>query len=424
VPHQVALTVRATIGHARYDDLARLLEVMRAEGAARNSVLPFADLPGVHFARLFLVPESADLDGDVLPACLFYMADVDAPLHRHLRDLAGPFGPGADALFGHCDGYPPEPSPGTRLVWLLERMVAPSATYVHRIGRTVEQVHDEHHLREAIESYLDPPGTIPAQLTAAEAHGRVRSFALGRDDLRWARQGPRRPGLAYRVRDLVHLVTLPFVVLLLLPVLVPAVVVLLLLIRRLERTDVAESGPAPAEHAHALEATEDHAAQNPFTAIGLVKAGRVRRLTMRGVLIGLDYANRHVYNRDNLAGVRTIHFARWVAVDDGRRLIFASSYDGTLESYMDDFIDRLSWGLNAVFSNGMGYPATRWLILGGAKDETAFKNYLRNHQIVTPVWYSAYDAIPARNVDANSQLREALPSALDERAADDWMALL
>jgi hypothetical protein len=420
----VALTVRATIAHAQYDDLARLLERMRSEGAARSSVLPFGELAGVHFARLFLVEASRDLDGNELPACLFYMADVDAPLFRHLRDLANAFGPGADRLFGHCDGYPPEPSPGTRLAWLLERMVAPSATYVHRIGRTVGQVRDEHRLREALESHLDPPDALPAQLTAVEAHGRLRSFALRRDDLRWARLGPPAVGLAYRIRDLGHLVALPLLVLILLPVLVPAVLVALLLIRRLERTDVAESGPAPRTHAQALERTEDHTAQNPFTAIGLVKAGRLRRLTMRGVLLGLDYANRHVYNRDNLAGVRTIHFARWVAVDDGRRLIFASSYDGTLESYMDDFIDRLSWGLNAVFSNGTGYPSTRWLIFGGAKDETAFKNYLRNHQIVTPVWYSAYDTLPASNVDANSELRIELPRDLDERAADDWLALL
>jgi len=424
VPHQVALTVRATIADARYDDLARVLDVMRSQGAARNSVLPFSELAGVHFARLFLVEQTRDLDGDMLPACLFYMADVDAPVYRHLRDLANEFGPGMDTVFGHCEDYPTEPSPGTRLAWLLERMVAPAATYVHRIGRTVGQVHDEHRLREAVESYLDPPDTVPAQLTAVEAHGRVRSFALRREDLRWARLGPRRVGLAYRVRDVVHLVALPLAVLMLLPLLLPAVVVLLLLIRRLERTDVAESGPAPAEHAHELELTEDHVAQNPFTAIGLVKAGRLRRLTMRGVLMGLDYANRHVYNRDNLAGVRTIHFARWVPVDDGRRLIFASSYDGTLESYMDDFIDRLSWGLNAVFSNGSGYPSTRWLILGGAKDETAFKNYLRNHQIVTPVWYSAYDTLPARNIDANSQVRTDLPRELEERAADEWLALL
>jgi hypothetical protein len=424
VPHQVALTVRATIADARYDDLAQVLETMREEGAARNSVLPFADLASVHFARLFVVEASVDLTGEPLPACLFYMADVDAPLHQHLRVLATTFGSGTDALFGLCDDYPPEPSPGTRLAWLLQRVIAPAATYVHCVGRTVSQVHDEHRLRDAIESYLDPADTIPAQLTATEAHGRIRSFALRRDDLRWARRGPRGLGLGYRIRNAVHFVALPLVVLVLLPVLLPAVVVLLLLIRRLERGDVAESGPAPAEHVRALERSEDHVAQNPFTAIGLVKAGRVRTLTMRGVLIGLDYANRHVYNRDNLAGVRTIHFARWVPVDDGRRLIFASSYDGTLESYMDDFIDRLSWGLNAVFSNGVGYPTTRWLVLGGAKDETAFKNYLRNHQIVTPVWYSAYDTIPARNVDANTRLRIDLPHTLEESAADEWLALL
>ena len=63
-------------------------------------------------------------------------------------------------------------------------------------------------------------------------------------------------------------------------------------------------------------------------------------------------------------------------------------------------------------------------MLDGAKDETAFKDYLRNHQIVTPVWYSAYDALPARNIDANSQLRIELPRTLGEQDADEWMALL
>jgi hypothetical protein len=209
----VAVTVRATIAPARYDDLARTLEVMRAEGAARNSVLPFGGLAGVHFARLFLLPGSADLDGGPpLPACLVYMADVDAPVYRHLRDLANALGPGTDLLFGHCEDYPTEPSPGTRLAWLLERMVAPAASYVHRVGRTVAQVHEEHRLRDAVESYLDPPDAIPAQLTAVEAHGRIRSFALRRDDLRWARLGPRGTGLAFRVRDLAHLVALPLLV--------------------------------------------------------------------------------------------------------------------------------------------------------------------------------------------------------------------
>ena len=70
-------------------------------------------------------------------------------------------------------------------------------------------------------------------------------------------------------------------------------------------------------------------------------------------------------SREHLAGVKTIHFARWTFIDDRRRMLFTSNYDGSLENYMDDFIDKIAWSLNAAFSNGVGYPRTRWLIGGG-----------------------------------------------------------
>ena len=72
-------------------------------------------------------------------------------------------------------GYPTDPSQGTRMAWLLPRTIEPAAVYVHRIGRTVEQVRAEHRLRDAAETYLDLPGSLPDQLSAVEAHGRVRS---------------------------------------------------------------------------------------------------------------------------------------------------------------------------------------------------------------------------------------------------------
>ena len=109
-----------------------------------------------------------------------------------------------------------------------------------------------------------------------------------------------------------------------------------------------------------------------------------------------DYAVRHIFNRADLAGVKTIHFARWVFLDGRRRVVFASSYDGSVESYMDDFIDKVWWGLNAVFSNGVGYPRTRWLLFGGARDERAFKRVLRRRQEPVQVWYSAYPDLTAR----------------------------
>ena len=130
---------------------------------------------------------------------------------------------------------------------------------------------------------------------------------------------------------------------------------------------------------------------------------------MRVALPGLDFGCRHLFARDNLAGVRTIHFARWLPLDDGRRVIFASSYDGSQESYMDDFIDRLHWGVNLVFSNGVGYPRTRWLIFGGAKDEIAYKHYLRRHQVPTVVvLLGVPDARPRLDIDRNADVRGAL----------------
>ena len=167
----------------------------------------------------------------------------------------------------------------------------------------------------------------------------------------------------------------------------------LVLLRLHERRDPAPHVQARrASASQKLAALEDHVVQNPFTAIGMVKPGRFRRWHADGVLFCLDYATRHIFNHGNLAGVKTIHFARWVFLDGKRRVFFASNYDGSLESYMDDFIDKVAWGLNLVFSNGVGYPRTSWLVLGGAKDELAFKDYLRTHQVPTRVWYSAYPA--------------------------------
>ena len=112
----------------------------------------------------------------------------------------------------------------------------------------------------------------------------------------------------------------------------------------------------------ALAALEDHDVTNQFTVFGDLKPGLFRRWLTVFLLWLLDYSARHIYNRGYLTRVQTIHFARWVFLDDRRRLFFASNYDGSLESYMDDFINKVAWGINLVFSNGIGYPRTDWLI--------------------------------------------------------------
>jgi hypothetical protein len=216
----------------------------------------------------------------------------------------------------------------------------------------------------------------------------------------------------------------PIGLLLISPLLILGAPFYAILLRRHERADKAEDLLPDEETVRTLAALEDHAVQNPFTAIGFVKPGRFRRMTILGVLNGVAFAARHVFNRGSLAGVKTIHFARWVFLDDGRRVFFASNYDGSLESYMDDFIDQISWGLNVVFSNGFGFPKTRWLVLDGSRDELTFKHYLRRHQVPTSVWYSAYPRLTAANVARNEQIRNGLRGEMGSEEAEQWLQLL
>jgi hypothetical protein len=170
---------------------------------------------------------------------------------------------------------------------------------------------------------------------------------------------------------------------------------------------------------------EDHEVTNQFSAMGSLKPGRFRRWTLIFILWVVNYTTRHIYTRGYLARVNTIHFAHWIFIDDKQRLLFASNYDGSLDSYMDDFINKVAFGLNVVFSNGVGYPRTRWLIGGGAKDEQKFKYFIRRHQLPTEVWYNACPGLTALDRDRNTRIREGLGrSSMTDAEARDWLRLL
>jgi hypothetical protein len=130
--------------------------------------------------------------------------------------------------------------------------------------------------------------------------------------------------------------------------------------------------------------------------------------------------------RDGRLGrIRTLHVARWVFIDGTDRMIFCSNYDGSVESYMDDFINKTGFGLNASFSNGIGYPRTNWLVFDGCADELKYKEFLRRHTLPTQVWYKAYPGLTAIDLERNRRIRLGLGSpSLNDRDAADWVALL
>ena len=230
--------------------------------------------------------------------------------------------------------------------------------------------------------------------------------------------------LTARARRWLTLAAAVIIVLVMLPLLIVIGIPWLLALRRLERRDPSSFERPDRSLVNQLRRREDAFAHNPFAALGVVKAGSLRASTVRIVLLGISVAASCVFVRGSLAGVTTIHVARWVPLDGGRRMIFTSCYDGSLESYMNDFIDKLSWGLNVIFSNGVGYPRTRWLIFGGARDEQTFKDYLRCHQLETAVSYAAHPTLTMANIRANAVIRRGLTTPLDDARAAEWLALL
>ena len=383
---------------------------------------PLATVPGVHFARWLIVPGDSALPGGAVPDTLVYTSDVDGSPAEHLRELERLAGGLLDRLFGHCVDYPT--SPGARARWLREHRVASEASYVNTVGLTVDRIGDESRLSDWLQRRLDLHRAELLGLRPGDIHRRLRAALAGDPAMAYALEPAAGEPLTARARRWLTLTVAVIIALVLLPLLIVVGIPWLLALRRLERRDPSSSERPDRSRVDRHRSREDAVSHNPFAALGVVKAGRLRANTVTIVLLGISVVASCVFVRGSLAGVTTIHVASWVPLDGGRRMIFTSCYDGSLESYMNDFIDKLSWGLNVIFSNGVGYPRTRWLIFGGARDEQTFKDYLRCHQLETAVSYAAHPTLTMANVRANAVIRRGLTTPLDDSRAADWLALL
>ena len=422
MPHQLGVTIRAQVAAEQAVPLRDWLAEVARRGMA-DSLFAFGRMRGLHFAKLFVLEETTDLGGQPIPASLVLMTEVDAPLRPHLAELIDVGGAGIDQAFGFCVGYPgPSTRRHSRIAWLRRHLVQASAVYVNTVGRGLQQIRQEAHLHDMLENYLDQGdwgGRAPD-----DVRRELLAYVAGRADLAWAMKPPAPPSLRFRAREGIHEVIMPLILLQLLPALAVTLPVWAILLRISEQRERPITQRPTLEHLDELASYEDFATQNPFAVVGFVRPGLQRLVTMRVVMFAIDYAVRHVYNHDNLAGIKTIHFARWVPLDGWRRMTFASNYDGAVEAYNDDFINEVWWGLNAAFGNGVGYPPTRWLFWGGAKYEQQFKNTLRIHQVPVPVWYSAYPALSAANIENNAQIRAGLQGEMNPADAAQWLSLL
>ncbi len=395
-----------------------------------NGLVPFAKFDTVHVAR-FLIIDDRTVD-DVrahgltpasYPLYLAFLGDIDGEADAFLRQAARVAPDGLRSLFACCEGFTPDTD---LLRWMRAHTVPSAANYVNWVGRTVRRVREEAALRAAIDRFVESNAQTLAGLPATAIHAALRQYVNGERAAGRLSLSPDEPTPAgWRVRNLMHLIGVPVALLIASPVLIPVAIVTLLRLRSLERTDPELCSRVDMQYSDDLADLEDHDVTNQFTAMGSLKPGIARLWMAIAAFFLIDYAARHVFTHGGLARVRTIHFARWVFLDGRKRAVFFSNYDGSLESYMDDFINKVGYGLNIAFSGGIGYPRTRWLLLDGCSDERKFKEYLRRHQVPTQVWYKAYPGMTAVDLERNGGIRRGLESpALSEAEARAWVALL
>src|SRR6266516_5367501 len=238
MPHQVAVTIVATVTDGHVGELEKLLGDLR--GASGG--LPFDRLPTLHFARLFVLEGTEDLSGVPIAPQLVFLSDIDGSAGAYLEALADTFGTRLDEVFGHCLGYPTGGSPtrADRIAYLERRTVRTAAAYVNTVGRSVEQVRREADLRRAIEEILDGADRPWSTMAPTQIRAAVRDFVFGDASFAWARRPATRPGLWWRAQEIAHAVLAPLVVLLLLPVLLVVLPVWAVMLRVRERSDVPE----------------------------------------------------------------------------------------------------------------------------------------------------------------------------------------
>jgi hypothetical protein len=165
-----------------------------------------------------------------------------------------------------------------------------------------------------------------------------------------------------------------------------------------------------------LQSVENVNIQNELTVITDLKPGWLPLLRLKLVLWFVELIAR--YGQPPIGGIATIHFFRWVIIDNGARLLFTSNYDGTWESYIEEFVDKTAWAMNAVWGNCVGFPEK------GATDIENFKLYIKDHQLDADVFYRAYPTATVRNIQNDIQIRETIETVLKQKDVAEFLKRL
>ena len=141
-----------------------------------------------------------------------------------------------------------------------------------------------------------------------------------------------------------------------------------------------------------------------LTAIARLKPGGAERLQR---IFDLTHGNM-----DGAQRVSTLHDMRFVFFDDNTRILFATTYDGDWDAYINDFATKIPELMDLLFANVEGWPGI---------DSPKVKDFIADHQIDAAAWFVANPQVTVVDVRRYQRMEQALDTFFDAMAANTAM---
>jgi hypothetical protein len=108
--------------------------------------------------------------------------------------------------------------------------------------------------------------------------------------------------------------------------------------------------------------------------------------------------------------IASIHEARFVLFDDDTRLLFATSFDGPWDAYMEDFAAKPLQLFDAIFRHVEGYD--------GLPDLAAVKAFILSAQVTAAGYARNYDGT-VKEIRKAERVNKAFQQVLDAPQASE-----
>jgi hypothetical protein len=107
--------------------------------------------------------------------------------------------------------------------------------------------------------------------------------------------------------------------------------------------------------------------------------------------------------------IATIHEARFVIFDDDTRLLFATSFDGPWEAYIEDFASKSMATFDSAFQHLEGYE--------GASNAAEMKKFIADNQVTADAYARNYPGT-VKEIRKAQRVDAAFQEALDHSSAE------